>query len=489
MLSENKITRADIGPGLAQLLVALFKLISRQHHQTKEGCGADDGDCENEHVMKAIVRVTAVAKEDVLPFMGSILDETNTILARISANPQVPEFNHYVFEMLASLIRHVCKAHPAAVAGFENALMPICTSMLNMSTCAELHTYAYQLIACMLSYRVNFTETHQRAFSQFLDPRISDQPTNIPPLMYLMEQYVTKSPETIVTHAQGVMALFQKLLGSAGTHNDAMVLATMLLANLPSEQFPHIITPIVRLVLARMRTRQHYTFRQLAAVFVAQLTTKYGAAMTVEILNALWTGPDAFYRFVLVEFATIVPFIHRPLQKKAIASGIVAMLRSPVCAAQHVALLSVVAKMYSEDTRHVCFLRRPNSSSNSGSILKKMGASLLTTTSFAGIKMMRTPGSLQEGGGGGGDNNSKTENGDAIDFDCSSPSSQASFVHGRLAFVGMQPYDPNPSIQGDGLVFLATALKEILNGNESMKTQVAADPETRVMLSKILSSA
>jgi exportin-2 (importin alpha re-exporter) len=112
-----------------------------------------DDSKENEYVMKAIMRVTSVAQETILPFVGVIITKATKILEAVAQNPKVPIFNHYVFETLASLIKHICQAKPETVEAFENALFPVFTAMLGMDTCVEFQPYVFQLMACMLSFR------------------------------------------------------------------------------------------------------------------------------------------------------------------------------------------------------------------------------------------------------------------------------------------------------------------------------------------------
>lgn len=45
-------------------------------------------------------------------------------------NPSKPHFNHYLFESLCLSIRITCKANPAAVSSFEDALFPVFTEIL-----------------------------------------------------------------------------------------------------------------------------------------------------------------------------------------------------------------------------------------------------------------------------------------------------------------------------------------------------------------------
>lgn len=45
-------------------------------------------------------------------------------------NPSKPHFNHYMFEAICLSIRITCKANPAAVVNFEEALFLVFTEIL-----------------------------------------------------------------------------------------------------------------------------------------------------------------------------------------------------------------------------------------------------------------------------------------------------------------------------------------------------------------------
>lgn len=76
---------------------------------------------ENEYVMKAVMRVTAVLKEEMQPIMGIYLKLLTEVLMQVCKNPSNPTFNHYIFESYATVIKY----NPGSVTDFENALFPV----------------------------------------------------------------------------------------------------------------------------------------------------------------------------------------------------------------------------------------------------------------------------------------------------------------------------------------------------------------------------
>lgn len=58
------------------------------------------------------------------PFAPTCIEALKSILGRVCANPTNPTFNHYLFETVASLVKFICAATPAAVDAFEQLLFP-----------------------------------------------------------------------------------------------------------------------------------------------------------------------------------------------------------------------------------------------------------------------------------------------------------------------------------------------------------------------------
>jgi exportin-2 (importin alpha re-exporter) len=58
------------------------------------------------------------------PFLTTTSALQTTVLARVARNPTKPQFNHYMFEAIAALIRNITNANAATVPHFETALFP-----------------------------------------------------------------------------------------------------------------------------------------------------------------------------------------------------------------------------------------------------------------------------------------------------------------------------------------------------------------------------
>ena len=94
--------RVEVQPLLNSLFQGLFVIL-----------GAQDDNFENEYVMKCTMRVLNIAQEDVVQHTPVVLQNLNGCLERVCKNPRNPQFNHYLFEATAVLVRAACSPNPA----------------------------------------------------------------------------------------------------------------------------------------------------------------------------------------------------------------------------------------------------------------------------------------------------------------------------------------------------------------------------------------
>jgi len=109
---------------------------------------------ENEYVMKATMRALSVVKEDVVAITEMVLNKLTNALGRVCKNPKNPQYNHYLFESIAVLVKSVCIATPAATAAFEALLFPPFQTILQMEV-TEFIPYVFQVLAQLLEFKVD----------------------------------------------------------------------------------------------------------------------------------------------------------------------------------------------------------------------------------------------------------------------------------------------------------------------------------------------
>lgn len=112
-------------------------------------------------IFKAIMRSFSLLQESIVPYIPTLIGQLTHKLLQVSKvtqcllvliytdrfvlrgnassiekcfvcfqNPSKPHFNHYLFESLCLSVRITCKANPATVSSFEEALFPVFTEIL-----------------------------------------------------------------------------------------------------------------------------------------------------------------------------------------------------------------------------------------------------------------------------------------------------------------------------------------------------------------------
>ena len=138
-------------------------------------------------------------------------------------NPNKPNFNHYLFEAIAVLIRTSLTQNPASLSHFEDLLFPVFTPIFTEdvagielqsflavwhSNCSSLRSllefvpYVLQIIGFLLESHPtrarSIPDAYRALFASILTPSFWDRSGNIPALSRLLQAYIEKAGENIV---------------------------------------------------------------------------------------------------------------------------------------------------------------------------------------------------------------------------------------------------------------------------------------------------
>lgn len=106
LVDENRqpiVSKAVVAPFAKDLLEHLFKLIEKDKRGEKSLAATKIQ--ENEFLMRCVMRVLIVIREDVAPLASELLRHFVEITAIISDNPSNPRFCYYHFEAIGAIIR------------------------------------------------------------------------------------------------------------------------------------------------------------------------------------------------------------------------------------------------------------------------------------------------------------------------------------------------------------------------------------------------
>lgn len=283
---QSKITGAELKPFLEQLFTGLFSIIENQDLN------------ENEYVMKCVMRALSVAQEDVIPIAHIIIEKLTNTLARVAKNPRNPQYNHFLFESIAVLVKSVCSKDPSQAPNLESLLFPPFQTILQMEI-LEFTPYVFQILAQMLEYRsvANGLGQYEALFRPLLTPTLWERKGNVPALTRLVTAYLLKAgPELVAAgHLTGLLGCFQKLLSSAATEGDAFKLLNSFILYVPDESLrPHIrmvfTLLLTRLQNAKSSSHRYNRFSSHMIYFFALFTAKKGPRAFFDELESIQRG-------------------------------------------------------------------------------------------------------------------------------------------------------------------------------------------------------
>uniref|UniRef100_A0A3Q2FGW3 Exportin-2 n=1 Tax=Cyprinodon variegatus TaxID=28743 RepID=A0A3Q2FGW3_CYPVA len=310
------ITSAEMAPFTEQLLTNLFKALSLP------------GSAENEYIMKAIMRSFSLLQEAIVPYIPSLIGQLTHKLLLVSKNPSKPHFNHYLFESLCLSVRITCKANPATVSSFEEALFPVFTEILQNDV-QEFLPYVFQVMSLLLEIHSNsIPASYMALFPHLLQPILWERTGNIPPLVRLLQAYLEKGGAAIATSAAdkipGLLGVFQKLIASKANDHQGFYLLNSIIENMPPESITQYRRQIFILLFQRLQNSKTTKFIKSFLVFVNLYCAKYGAIALQEIFDSIQTK-----MFGMVLEKIIIPEVQKvsgAVEKKICAVGIIKIL-------------------------------------------------------------------------------------------------------------------------------------------------------------------
>ncbi|KAK0599239.1 hypothetical protein LWI29_003517 [Acer saccharum] len=100
---------------------------------------------ENQYLMKCIMLILGVAEISTV-VAGPCISGLTSILNEVCKNPKNPIFNHYLFELVAVLVRRACQREPTLISPFEASIL-LSLQMILQNDMTEFLPYAFQLLA------------------------------------------------------------------------------------------------------------------------------------------------------------------------------------------------------------------------------------------------------------------------------------------------------------------------------------------------------
>ena len=238
------IGKETVAPLGKDLLQHLFLLITKDVKPEKIQ--------ENEFLMKTVMRVLIVIKEDVVKVLDMVLKNLINITKVIRHNPSNPRFYYYHFESLGALIRFAALTHSAQL---EQALYDPFAEILQTDV-QEFQPYVFQLFAALLESNPSGTlsEYYLSLLPPILTPDMYNSRGNVPALVRLLIAIVPRGAERIAANNQleAILIVFQKLVSSKLTESHGFDLIECIVDAFPVTALQPYFVPMLQIMLTRL---------------------------------------------------------------------------------------------------------------------------------------------------------------------------------------------------------------------------------------------
>jgi len=247
---------------------------------------------ENDYVMKCVMRSLATAGEDVIPVTQSVISKLTEALGRVAKNPLNPQFNHYLFESIAVLVRSVCSKDPSQTSLMEPLLFTPFNIILQHDI-TEFTPYVFQVLAQLLEYRPSeqgLGEAYKALFPPLLTPTVWENKGNIPALARLLQAYIRQAAPELAPHLLPILGVFQKLVAAKSSEVSGFDILNSAIVHFPQESMEPQILKIFEILLVRLTSGKTPRFARLVTTFFALFVGKYGAQTFFDRMNAMQPG-------------------------------------------------------------------------------------------------------------------------------------------------------------------------------------------------------
>lgn len=272
-----KFTSGDITPFLESLFTGLFTIIENIQRN------------ENEYAMKCVMRSLSIAKDDIIPVTQTVIEKLTSALGRVAKNPRNPQYNHYLFESIAVLIRSVCSKDASFTEAFETLLFPPFQTVLQMDV-MEFIPYVFQVFAQLLEYRSCIGVAYTSLFPPLLTPALWERKGNIPALTRLIQAYLNKKDFDAAGHLGGILGVFQKLLASRSSEANAFDLLSSIILYVPKDALGQYLKTLIQILLTRLQQGKTARYTRLVTNFFALFVGKFGAQIFLDQVNSVQPG-------------------------------------------------------------------------------------------------------------------------------------------------------------------------------------------------------
>jgi len=271
-----RFSKNELKQFLAACLENLFKVLSI--NQSKE----------NDYIMKTIMRVISTAQEEIIPYSTGLINQLINILIPVCKNPSNPSFNHYLFESIAAVIKNTAIKSPDLISMFEKQLLDSFKFIL-LEDIQEFSPYVFQIISLMLeSSSVALTPPYLELLQGLTSPTLWEKQGNIPALVRLLQAYLHKGGQQIVSnHLLPILGVFQKLVASKSYDHEGFYILEAIVESIPPSDFSQHMPLIFTLIFTRLSKDKTLKFVKSFLVFLSIFIGKHGPNLVLQFIDTV----------------------------------------------------------------------------------------------------------------------------------------------------------------------------------------------------------
>lgn len=271
---------------------------------------------ENEFLMRTVMRVLIVAREDANTHADFLLQNLTAILKVIRHNPSNPRFYYYLFEAIGAFIRFCAPAEPAK---FEETLYPPFAEILSQGV-EEFIPYIFQLFAALLEAnpKGQLSQLYTSLISPVLNVQAWEARGNTPALTRFLCALLSRGSEHILQENKldAVLGVFQNLISKKSTDMNGFELMETIATTIPPETMKPYYPQVFSILLGRLSNSRTDSFaiRFVRLYYLMSALPQLGVDFIIEAFEAVQAGvyTQLYMGVILPETQKLL----RPLDRK-----------------------------------------------------------------------------------------------------------------------------------------------------------------------------
>ncbi len=343
--ASDDTIKSILNPGLSAALARIAS-VGQVDGSAASGAagvlGRQDGNGENEWMMRLVLRLLVCAGASAAGVAGDVLGVLSKVITAVTANPAAPQFNHYLFESVAVVIKCVVDAQGgdaarvnAAVGELESNLMPVFDVIFSKDV-TEFVPYSFQLLASLLAHKSipaqgghALSDTYIQLLDRLLAATLWERRSNVPALTMLVCTYLAKGGSFIVQQEKlmPILGVFQKLISAASTEDSAHRLIRAVVSGVPLGQWSALAPQALSVLIMRMQNKRSLKTAKAFIETLALMAGRYGGTEAIGVLDAVL--PGLFHQLASSVIGTHANAIVGVNSRKTVAIGLAALCEAP----------------------------------------------------------------------------------------------------------------------------------------------------------------